>query len=89
MAYMLIRGRFHIHYPDAPRSGPEPEGDTKKLESDLPALLRTLRRRGHGPDFNSRGYVSIRFEAIDALETHYRGYHQPLDRGPRCDAGSV
>jgi hypothetical protein len=79
MAYTLIRGRFRVYYPDAPRSGPQPDGDTIKFEPDQPALVRTLRRRGSGPDFNSRGYVNIRFEAIDALETHFQGHHQPLD----------
>lgn len=79
MAYTLIRGRFHIHYPDSPRSGPQPDGDTIKFEPDTPALVNNLRRRGAGPDFNSRGYVNIRFEAIDALETHFEGHHQPLD----------
>jgi hypothetical protein len=79
MAYTLIRGRFHIHYPDSPRSGPQPDGDTIKFEPDTPTLANNLRRRGSGPDFNSRGYVNIRFEAIDALETHFEGHHQPLD----------
>ncbi len=81
MAYTLIRGRFHIHYPDAPRSGPQPDGDTIKFEPDQPALVHSLRRRGQGPGFNNRGYVNIRFEAIDALETHFQGHHQPLDLG--------
>lgn len=79
MSYTLIRGRFHIHYPDAPLSGPQPDGDTLKFEPDQPGLVHELRQRGSGPDFNNRGFVNIRFEAIDALETHYSGHHQALD----------
>ena len=79
MAYTLIRGRFHIHYPDSPRSGPQPDGDTIKFEPELPGLVQSLRRRGQGPGFNSRGYLNVRFEAIDALETHFQGTHQSLD----------
>lgn len=78
MAYTLIRGRFHIHYPDSPRSGPQPDGDTVKFEPADRRVVESLRRRGAGPDFNGQGYINIRFEAIDALETHYRGLHQPL-----------
>lgn len=78
MAYTLIRGRFHIHYADDPRGGPQPDGDTIKFEPDNPALVEALRRRGSGPDFNRRGFVNIRLEAVDALETHFSGYHQPL-----------
>lgn len=76
MAYTLIQGRFQIHYPDAPRSGPQPDGDTLRFEPDQPALVEALRRRGRGANFNARGFISVRFEAIDALETHFSGSHQ-------------
>jgi endonuclease YncB( thermonuclease family) len=78
MSYTLLRGRFVIRYPDLPRNGPEPDGDTVKFRADTPALLDALpRRSGTPPAVNARG-VSVRFEAIDALETHFNESHQEL-----------
>lgn len=31
MSYTLLRGEFVIRYPDLPREGPEPDGDTVKF----------------------------------------------------------
>lgn len=77
MPYKLIKGEFHIWYPDDPRRGPEPDGDTITFKPDNPALVESLQKPGNpGPNFNSRGMVSIRFDAIDALETHYKNFHQ-------------
>ena len=82
MAYTLIKGSFHIHYPDNPLSGPEPDGDTLKFQPDHPHLLNALPRPNRAPAFNTAGITSIRFEGIDALETHFEGdageYHQHL-----------
>jgi len=76
--YTLLRGSFVIRYPDEPRQGPEPDGDTLKFAPDTPALIDRLpRTSGRPADLNSRG-VSIRLEAIDALETHFNGAHQEL-----------
>jgi endonuclease YncB( thermonuclease family) len=78
MPYTLLKGSFVIRYPDLPRSGPEPDGDTVKFAPDTPALLEGLPRpSGKGPDLNARG-VSVRLEAIDALETHFDEAHQQL-----------
>ncbi len=78
MTYTLLRGQFVIRYADLPRQGPEPDGDTVKFRPDTPALVETLpRRSGHPPDINGRG-VSVRLEAIDALETHFAETHQEL-----------
>jgi endonuclease YncB( thermonuclease family) len=78
VTYTLLRGQFVIRYPDLPRQGPEPDGDTVKFLPDSPALVETLpRRSGRPPDINARG-ISVRLEAIDALETHFGETHQEL-----------
>ena len=78
MPYTLLAGEFVIRYPDLPRGGPEPDGDTVKFAPDTPALVERLRRlSGHAPDLNARG-ISVRLEAIDALETHFAETHQEL-----------
>jgi endonuclease YncB( thermonuclease family) len=78
MSYMLLRGEFVIRYPDQPRRGPEPDGDTIKFAPDNPALVESLPRpSGTGPDINKRG-ISVRLEGIDALETHFAETHQEL-----------
>ena len=79
--YTLLRGEFVIRYPDIPRQGPEPDGDTVKFKPVSPGLVETLpRRSGTSPDINSRG-ISVRLEAIDALETHFAETHQELTGG--------
>jgi hypothetical protein len=78
MPYTLLRGSFVIRYPDLPRQGPEPDGDTVKFLPDTPALVEALpRRSGRPADINARG-ISVRLEAIDALETHFEETHQEL-----------
>jgi endonuclease YncB( thermonuclease family) len=79
MSYTLLTGDFVIRYPDLPRSGPEPDGDTIKFAPDTPALVDALPRvSGMRPDINGRG-ISVRLEAIDALETHFQpDHHQEL-----------
>src|SRR5262245_8764565 len=78
MTYTLLRGEFVIRYADLPRQGPEPDGDTIKFRPDTPGLVETLpRRSGRPPDINARG-ISVRLEAIDALETHFGETHQEL-----------
>ena len=78
MPYTLLAGAFVIRYPDLPRGGPEPDGDTVKFAPDTPALVEALPRvSGRPPDLNARG-ISVRLEAIDALETHFAETHQEL-----------
>ena len=78
MPYMVLRGQFVIRYPDLPRQGPEPDGDTVKFRPDSPGLVDALpRRSGRPADINARG-ISVRLEAIDALETHFAESHQEL-----------
>jgi len=78
MPYTLLGGNFVIRYPDLPRQGPEPDGDTIKFLPDTPVSVEALpRRSGRPPDINARG-ISVRLEAIDALETHFQESHQEL-----------
>lgn len=83
MSYTLIKGEFHIHYPDNPRSGPEPDGDTLKFLPDDRQLIESLPRANRPPRFTQAGITTIRFEGIDALETHFdvegREFHQKMD----------
>ena len=46
MGYTVLRGSFVIRYPDLPRQGPQPDGDTVKFPS---ALVDTLPRRSGRP----------------------------------------
>ncbi len=39
MPYTLLTGEFVIRYPDLPRSGPQPDGDTVKFAPDTPSLV--------------------------------------------------
>ena len=83
MPYTLIKGTFHIHYPARPLNGPEPDGDTFKFQPFNRALITNLPRPNQSASFNLNGITSIRFEAIDALETHFdvqgEQFHQKLD----------
>ena len=84
MPYTLLTGRFVIRYPDIPRQGPEPDGDTVKFSPDTPALVNSLPRpSGRPPEINARG-ISVRLEAIDALETHFNETHQDLGGANRA-----
>jgi hypothetical protein len=77
--YTLITGEYHIFYPDIPRNGPQPDGDTVSFRPDDPLLIEALPRQGRPPNFNRRGIIPIRFEGIDALETHFKQSHQHLE----------
>jgi len=78
MTYTALRGQFVVRYPDLPRQGPQPDGDTVKFRPDTPGLVEALPRpSGTAPALNARG-VSVRLEAIDALETHFEETHQEL-----------
>lgn len=77
--YTVIKGNFWIRYPDLPRQGPQPDGDTITFHADDIALVRQLPRlSGRGPNVNARGNIPVRYEGIDALETHFQGAHQNL-----------
>lgn len=83
MPYTLIKGSFHIHYPESPLNGPEPDGDTIKFQPENRDLIANLPRPNQAARFTQNGMTSIRFEGIDALETHFdvegQEFHQKLD----------
>jgi endonuclease YncB( thermonuclease family) len=73
--YTLIKGSFPI-------VGTEPDGDTLRFQPDTPALVETLGPAGQAPGWSHDGtQISVRFEAIDALETHFQGTRQQVRLG--------
>jgi len=80
--YTVVTGEFHVFYPDLPRSGPQPDGDTVTFKPDDPKVVEGLKRfSGRAPKFNGRGTIPVRFEGIDALETHFQQMHQDVRWG--------
>lgn len=78
--YTLIKGNFYIHNAAKPRQGPQPDGDTVSFALDPAALdvvLQLPRFSGRPPEIRS-GRISIRYEGIDTLETHFQGMNQDL-----------
>lgn len=69
MPFTLIKGSFHV-------KGYCPDGDSVRFK----ALDQNLWRKLYGPtvELNSAGHAQLRMEAIDAPETHFSGFHQPL-----------
>ena len=59
MPFTLIRGTYHAQ-------GYSPDGDTIRFQPDDTALLQKL--RGKPAKINARNHISLRIEAIDALE---------------------
>lgn len=78
MSYRVLTGEFHIFYPQNPNNGPEPDGDTIKFKPDVPSLANELESNGSAPSFNSMHMINLRFEGVDALETHFSGAHQDI-----------
>lgn len=79
--YTIIHGQFRIHREDQPLQGPQPDGDTIRFEPDNVQLLYALPRfSGRPPDIRSGG-INVRYEGIDALETHFQGSHQNEEWG--------
>src|SRR5687768_14135031 len=63
MPFTLIKGTFHV-------VGRSPDGDSVGFRAADPAHWALL--DGPPPRLNSLGITQLRFEAIDALETHFR-----------------
>ena len=76
MSYLVIPGKFWI-------TGKQPDGDTVAFEphdtmiwTQDPWLVQNGRRL---PRINNENQVDIRFDAIDALEIHYKGQNWLLE----------
>jgi len=70
MGFILIKGTYHIkEY--------SPDGDSIRFKADTTTQWNKL--QGRKVILNSKDHAQLRIEAIDTLETHYVGQHQPLD----------
>jgi hypothetical protein len=69
MTFVLIKGTFHV-------LGYRLDGDSIRFRADDPANWKKL--SGPPVALNALGHALLRMEAVDALETHYQGFHQPL-----------
>ncbi len=68
MNYTIIKGIFHV-------AGYSPDGDSIRFEADNPALWDQF---NWSTDKSRKALrKQLRFEGIDALETHYEESHQP------------
>jgi endonuclease YncB( thermonuclease family) len=77
--YTLIRGDYYILYPDLPKNGPQPDGDTVNFLPDNDDLITGLKRfSDRSVERKHLGTYNVRFEGIDALETHFQNRHQKL-----------
>ena len=72
MPFTLIKGTFHV-------ANYSPDGDSihfKARSNSYWKDLETIRRK---VQVNKNGHVQLRVEGADALETHYKGLHQPKE----------
>lgn len=69
MPFIMIKGTYHV-------VGYSPDGDSIRFQADHPEHWALL--SGPTVELNARGHAQLRIEAIDTLETHYQGFHQPL-----------
>jgi hypothetical protein len=70
MPFTLIKGTFHV-------VGYEPDGDSIRFKADKQSNWDKL--DGRPVELNAKQHAQLRIEAIDTLETHYKGFHQPLE----------
>ena len=76
--YTLVKGQFTIHNTQHPLQGPQPDGDTVTFIPDSLDLVLGLRKISGRPPAIRNGHINVRYEGIDALETHFEGKHQDL-----------
>ncbi|MGB8982920.1 MAG: hypothetical protein WCC12_13685 [Anaerolineales bacterium] len=66
--YKVIAGTFHVR-------GYEPDGDSIRFQANNPAHWDFFAWASELDKISKK--KQLRIEAIDAMETHYDGYHQP------------
>jgi endonuclease YncB( thermonuclease family) len=76
--YTLVKGQITIRNTAHPKQGPQPDGDTVTFIPDSLDLVRSLKRFSGVPADIRSGHINVRYEGIDALETHFRAFHQDL-----------
>ncbi|OLL30959.1 hypothetical protein BTH42_14380 [Burkholderia sp. SRS-W-2-2016] len=76
--YTVVKGKYWIHNAEKPRQGPQPDGDTVAFIPDSPDVVRQLRKISGRPADIHGGRINVRYEGVDALETHFVGVHQQL-----------
>jgi len=69
MSFTLIKGTFHV-------KGYSPDGDSVRFLAKNSDNWKKL--SGPAVGLNALQHAQLRIEAVDALETHYAGHHQPL-----------
>lgn len=72
MKYKIIKGKYHV-------KGYSPDGDSIRFQADDPTLWEFFEWKQEKN--KTRTKKQLRFEAIDALETHYEESHQPRSFG--------
>lgn len=66
--YKIVTGTFHV-------KGFQPDGDSIRFQTNDPANWDFFEWETEKDKKEKR--KQLRVESIDALETHYEGYHQP------------
>jgi len=66
--YKVIAGIFHV-------KGFQPDGDSIRFQANKPEIWDFFKWESEAAKQEKK--KQLRVEAIDALETHYEGYHQP------------
>jgi hypothetical protein len=74
MEYRIIPGTFHV-------KGYQPDGDSIRFAADDPAVWSEPLFARLSAAERTRNRLQLRLEAIDSLETHYEGLHQPRNFG--------
>ena len=69
MTFILIKGTFHVQ-------GYRLDGDSIRFRADDSVNWKKL--SGPPVALNALGHAHLRMEAVDALETNFQGFHQPL-----------
>lgn len=72
MGYKIIKGKFYV-------KGYSPDGDSIRFQADNPAQWDYFKWKQEKN--KKQKNKQLRFEAIDALETHYEESHQPRSFG--------
>src|SRR5262245_41730190 len=80
--YHLLTGQFFVRFEEqSQKNQPQPDGDTVRFVPDNPFPFfnaSIIKRYGSvGPDLSNFG-ISVRFEGVDALETHFSKNGSPI-----------